>query len=236
MSQKKLEGRIALVTGASRGIGYAVAKQFASEGAHVIATARTVGGLEELDDEIRAAGGVCTLAPIDLRKGEEIDALGYSLYERFGKLDILVGNAGVLGGLSPVSHLDPKDWDHVMAVNATANYRLLRSLDSLLRSSDAGRAIFVTSRLAHDCKQYWSGYAASKAALESLVKVYAAEVEKITSVRANLISPGPIATALRAKAYPGEDPTTLPKPADIVGTFVEMAEAGFDKSGEIIEI
>lgn len=236
MSDKRLEGRVALVTGASRGIGFAVAKRFASEGAHVVATARTVGGLEELDDAIKAEGGTCTLAPIDLRKGEEIDALGYSLYERFGKLDIFVGNAGVVGALSPVNHLDTKVWDQTMTVNATANYRLLRSLDPLLRQSEAGRAIFVTSRLAQTNKPYWAAYAASKAALESLVKVYAAEVENITPIRANLISPGPVATALRAKAYPGEDPATLPKPDEVTDTFVDMAEAGFDKSGEIIEI
>lgn len=233
MSDKKLEGRVALVTGASRGIGFAVAKRFAREGAHVVATARTVGGLEELDDAIKAEGGICTLAPIDLRKGDQIDAMGHSLYERFGKLDILVGNAGLLGELSPVNHMDPKVWEQTFNINVTANFRLLRSLDPLLRQSDAGRAIFVTSGAAESNKAYWSVYAATKAALNSLVKVYAAEVQNITPIRANLISPGPVATAMRAKAYPGEDAETLKKPDEVTDRFVELAQASFDKTGEI---
>lgn len=222
MSAPRLKDRIALITGASRGIGRAVALSLAREGAHVIAVARTEGGLEELDDEICAAGGVATLLQLDLTDGQKVDAIGPTLYERWGKLDVLVGNAGILGPLTPLGHVSEEDWEQVLTINLTANWRLIRTLDPLLRKSDAGRAIFVTSGAAHNCRAYWGPYSVSKAALEALVKTYAGEVANST-VRANLVNPGPVATAMRAKAMPGEDPATLPKPEDIAETFVQLA-------------
>ncbi|MGI9464773.1 MAG: SDR family NAD(P)-dependent oxidoreductase, partial [Aestuariivirgaceae bacterium] len=186
---KPLENRIAVVTGASRGIGYAIARQLAMNGAHIIAVARTVGGLEDLDDEITRAGGTATLVPADLQDHAAIDQLGAAIHERWGKLDILVGNAGVLGKLTPLGHLEPKVWDEVMAVNVTANWRLIRSLDPLLQRSDAGRAVFVSSGAAHDIHAYWGAYSISKAALEAMVKTYAAETAS-TPIRANILNPG----------------------------------------------
>ena len=229
---KRLEGRIALVTGASRGIGAAVAKRYAAEGAHVIAIARSSGGLEKLDDEIKALGGSATLVPLDLMEYDQIDQLGGIIAERFGKLDILVGNAGLLGTLGPVAHAKPKDWDKVMAVNVTANYRLIRSFDPLLRESDAGRALFVTSgvTLREPPKAYWGPYAVSKAALETLVNTYAAEMEK-TSVRVNLVDPGIVRTAMRKEAMPGEDASKLPAPESITDLFVELAEVKVSAHG-----
>ncbi len=201
--QGRLQGRLALITGASRGIGAAVARRFAAEGAQVILTARTVGGLEEVDDRIRADGGsTATLVPLDLRDFDKIDALGASLYERFGKLDVLVGNAGILGTLSPAGHIDPATWQAVMDTNVTANFRLIRSIDPLLRRSEAGRAIFVTSGAAARPIAYWGAYGTSKAALEMLVGIYAAETAK-TEVRVNLLSPGVVRTNMRAQAFPG---------------------------------
>ena len=235
MTEKRLQDRIALVTGASRSVGFAVAKRFAREGAHVIATARTTGGLEELDDTIQAEGGTCTLAPLDLRDGGKIDALGQSLYQRFGRLDIMVGNAGLLGELSPLSHIDPKTWEETLAVNLTANFRLVRSLEPLLRQSDAGRAVFVSSRAVTGNKPYWALYAASKAALESMVICWAGELSQST-VRANIIRPGGIATTMRARAFPGEDPATLPQPDDLTGLFVDLSQASCDKNGEVIVV
>ncbi|HUC65961.1 MAG TPA: SDR family NAD(P)-dependent oxidoreductase, partial [Stellaceae bacterium] len=193
---KRLEGRLALVTGASRGIGAAVARRFAAEGAHVILLARTVGGLEERDDEIRAAGGTATLVPVDLRDFDKLDQMGASLFERFGKLDVLVGNAGVLGALSPMGHFDPKTWAQVIETNLTANWRLIRSLDPLLRRSEAGRAIFTTCAAGRETRPYWGAYAASKAALETMVRIYAGEMAK-TALRVNLVDPGIVATKLR---------------------------------------
>ncbi|MCK5276664.1 MAG: SDR family NAD(P)-dependent oxidoreductase [Alphaproteobacteria bacterium] len=233
MPEGLLEGRVALVTGASRGIGAAVAKLFAAQGAHIIALARTVGGLEELDDAIAAAGGSATLVPQDLADLDAIDRLGAALHERFGKLDILVANAGVLGVLSPIAHVEPKVWDETMLLNVTVNFRLIRSLDPLLRRSQAGRAIFVSSGAAAAPHAYWGAYAVSKAALEMLVKTYAAELAK-TNVRANLIDPGALRTAMRAKAFPGEDPESLRTPEAIAETFVELAEAACTKNGEVV--
>ncbi|MCW2237103.1 SDR family NAD(P)-dependent oxidoreductase [Azospirillum canadense] len=231
----RLNGRIALITGASRGIGAAVAKRFAAEGAHVILTARTVGGLEETDEAIyKATGRHATLAPLDLRQFDKIDQLlGYSIFERFGKLDILVGNAGVLEALGPVAHYDPKLWERVMDVNVTANYRLIRSFDRLLRASDAGRAIFVTSGAASAPYPYWSPYGASKAALEMMVKTYAMEIAS-SNLRVNLIDPGIVATKLRMQAFPGEDQTKLTQPDDVAGRFVDLAEAGWTGNGEVV--
>lgn len=232
MTQKKLDGRIALVTGASRGIGAAVAKRFAQEGAHVILVARTVGGLEEVDDAIRSLGGQATLVPLDLSDHDKIDTLGVHIYQRFGKLDILVGNAAMLGTLSPLGHVEASIWNKVMAVNVTANWRLIRIFDPLLKQSDAGRAIFVTSGVASGIFPYWGPYAVSKSALEMLVKTYAAEIEK-TNVRANLLDPGVVRTQMRAAAFPGEDPESLPAPESILEGFVELAEPRWRKNGSI---
>ena len=230
----RLAGRVALITGASRGIGAAVARRFAAEGARLVLAARTVGGLEEVDDAIRSGGGEgATLVPLDLREFDAIDRLGASLYERFGRLDVLVGNAGVLGTLSPLGHIEPADWAEVLDVNLTANWRLIRSLDPLLRQSDAGRAIFVTSGAAASPHAYWGTYAASKAALDMLVKIYAAEITK-TNVRANLLDPGALRTAMRAAAFPGEAPETLPAPESTTEAFVALAEPGCTRNGEVV--
>jgi NAD(P)-dependent dehydrogenase (short-subunit alcohol dehydrogenase family) len=232
--QGRLAGRIALITGASRGIGAAVARRFAAEGARLVLVARTVGGLEELDDQIRDADGQpATLVPLDLREFDAIDRLGASLYQRFGHLDVLVGNAAILGTLSPVGHIEPPSWAEVMDINLTANWRLIRSLDPLLRRSQAGRAIFVSSGAAVKAHAYWGAYAASKAGLEMLVRTYAAELAK-TKVRANLIDPGATRTALRAKAFPGEDPVSLRAPEAATETFVELAEVACTKNGEVV--
>jgi len=230
----RLQDRLAVITGASRGIGRAVALGYAAEGAHVILVSRTVGGLEEVDDEIRKVGGKATLVPLDLTDFDAIDRLGATIFERWGKLDILVGNAGTLGVLTPVSHLEVKAWDKLLNTNITANWRLIRSFEPLLKRSDAGRAIFVTSGAAHKAKPYWGGYAMSKAALEALVQTWAAECAN-TSVRANLLSPGPTRTAMRKQAMPGEDPTSLTKPADLVPLFIELAMASCERNGEVVE-
>lgn len=233
-NQKRLDGRIALVTGASRGIGAAVARRFAEEGAHLVLTARTTGALEEIDDEIREINGqAATLVPLDLTDFDAIDSLGQALYEHFRRLDVLVGNAGLLGTLGPLGHTDPKTWDQVLAVNVTANWRLIRSMDPLLRASDSGRAIFVTSTVAREARPYWGIYAVSKAALEMTVLIYAAEVAK-TRVRVNLLNPGPTRTAMRAQAFPGEDPETLQTPQSITGHFVDLAEKSCSKNAELI--
>lgn len=230
----RLSGRTALITGASRGIGAAVAKRFAAEGAHVILAARTVGGLEETDDAIfQATGRNATLVPLDLRQFDKIDQLGYSIFERFGKLDILVSNAGVLEALGPVAHYDPKLWQRVMDVNVTANFRLIRSFDRLLRASDAGRAVFVTSGAANAPYPYWSPYGASKAALEMMVKTYAMEIAS-SNLRVNLVDPGIVATKLRMQAFPGEDQTKLAQPDDVTEAFVALAEASCTRHGEVV--
>ena len=234
MSEKRLAGRIALVTGASRGIGRAAALALAREGAHVVILARTVGALEELDDEVRALGSTATLVELDLAKGDRIDALGPSLYQRWDRLDILVGNAGVLGPLSPLAHVATDAWASVLDINLTANWRLIRTCDPLLRRSDAGRAIFVGSAAAAEPNAYWGPYAASKAALQALVKSYAGEVEN-TPVRVNLLYPGPVRTAMRAKAFPGEDPATLPTPEDVAPMFVDLALPGVTANGRTFE-
>ncbi|HEV8391341.1 MAG TPA: SDR family NAD(P)-dependent oxidoreductase [Dongiaceae bacterium] len=230
-----LAGRIALVTGASRGIGRAVARRYAEEGADLILTARTVGALEELDDEIRAINGKTSLlVPMDLRNFDTIDQLGAGLYERYGKLDVLVANAGILGQMSPLTHTEPKTWQEVIDVNLTANWRLIRSLDPLLRQSSAGRAIFVSSGVARGPRAYWGAYAVSKAALEMLVGIYAQENLQ-TNVRANLIDPGRTRTRMRATAYPGEDPNTLRTPEEITEPFVRLARTDYTGNGEVVK-
>jgi NAD(P)-dependent dehydrogenase (short-subunit alcohol dehydrogenase family) len=234
VSEPVLKGRVAVVTGASRGIGYAASLALARAGAHVVAVARTVGGLEDLDDAIKAAGGSATLVPVDLRDLPAIDRLGAAIHERWGKLDILLGNAGVLGPLSPLGHVDPKAFDEVMAVNVTANWRLIRSLDPLLQASDAGRALFVSSGAAHKTMAFWGPYSISKAALQALVMTYAAENQR-TNVKVNLINPGRLRTRMRAEAMPGEDPLTLRTPEDLAPDILRMALPSATEHGVIYD-
>jgi NAD(P)-dependent dehydrogenase (short-subunit alcohol dehydrogenase family) len=232
----RLAGKIALITGASRGIGAAVALRFAAEGAHVVLVARTVGGLEEVDDAVRAQGGSATLVPIDLRDFAKIDELGAVLYQRYGRLDALVGNAAEFGHMAPLGHIDPKLWGDIIDLDLTANWRLIRAMDPLLRRAPAGRAIFVTSRLGRDALPYYGAYAVAKAGLETLVRLYAGEVAALTNVRANLIDPGVARTRLRAAIYPGEDPDTVPPPEHVTDVFVELALAECTKNGEIVTV
>ncbi len=231
---KPLSSRIALVTGASRGIGYATALALARAGAHVVATARTVGGLEELDDAIKSAGSTATLVPLDLRDHDGIARLAVALDERYHKLDILVGNAGVGGPSSPLDHVQPKDWDEVFAVNVTANWQLIRYLNSLLQKSDAGRVVFVTSGASALARAYRGPYSASKAAIEALARTYANE-NASTNVRVNLHSPGPTRTRLRAIVMPGEDPMTLPTAEDVAQTIVPLCLPSFQETGKFYD-
>ncbi len=233
MTDKHLTGRVTLVTGATRGIGYAAAIALAKAGSHIIATGRTQGGLEDLDDAISALGGECTLVPMDLKNSDGIDQLGSIINERWGRLDGLFGNAGVLGDITPANQVEPKVFDNVFAVNMTANYRLIRSMDPLLRASEAGRALFVTSSVADGGRAFWGAYAASKAALEVFVKSWAAETE-ITNIKTNLLNPGGTATKMRAKALPGEDPSVLPQPEDLAPLIVEMLSPACQKNAEIV--
>lgn len=231
---KPLADKVALVTGASRGIGRSTALALARAGAHVIALARTVGGLEELDDEIQKEGSSATLVPLDIKDFAALDRLGASLFERFKKLDVLIGNAGQLGTLSPLGHLEPKTWDDVVAVNVTANWRLIRSLDPLLRMSEAGRAVFISSGVANNTRPYWGLYAMSKAALEVLARTYAAETAN-TNVKVNLFNPGPIRTVMRAKAMPGEDPMTLDTPDQAAEAILPLCLSSCGESGKIYD-
>jgi NAD(P)-dependent dehydrogenase (short-subunit alcohol dehydrogenase family) len=220
-----LAGRIALVTGATRGIGRASALALGEAGAHVIAVGRTQGALEDLDDAIRAGGGEGgTLVPMDLTDGAGIDQLGFEIFKRHKRLDILVHAAAMLGGLRPVAHIPPELWDNTVAVNLTAVFRLIRSLEALLKASDAGRAIFLTSGRAQHAKAFWGSYAASKAAMEALVRCWADEVDG-SPLRAIILDPGPMRTAMREQAYPGEDPATLTHPAEIGPLVVELARS-----------
>ena len=229
-----LKGRIALVTGASRGIGRAAAIALGREGAHVICVARTVGGLEETDDAIQKVGGTATLVPLNLKDFAAIDRLGASIFERWQKLDMFLGNAGTLGVLTPVAHLDPKVFQELLDINITANYRLIRSLDPLLRLSDAGRALFVTSGAARKHTAFWGGYAMSKAALEMLARTYAAECST-TNIKVNLLDPGATRTFMRAKAMPGEDPSTLKRPEELAPLIVELLSPANEKQGELVQ-
>ena len=229
-----LSGRIALVTGASRGIGYFTAKHLAAAGAHVIAVARTVGGLEELDDEIKTAGGQATLVPLDLIDMTGIDRLGGAIHERWGKLDILVANAALLGVIAPIGHVEAKTFEKVFAVNVTATWRLIRAVDPLLRFSDAGRAVIVTSNAAHSARAFWAPYAGSKAAVETLTRSWADET-KNSALRVNAFDPGPTRTAMRAQAMPGENPETLPHPSDVARKLLGLADPALKETGLIYQ-
>lgn len=235
MTGRRLADRVALITGASRGIGAAVAVRFAAEGAHVVLVARTVGGLEEVDDQVQKAGGRATLVPMDLADYAKIDQMAAALHQRFTRLDVLVANAAILGTLSPMGHIDPKEWERVIAVNLTANWRLIRAMDPLLRMSDSGRAIFVTSGVARGIFPYWGAYAASKAALEHMVKTWAGEISK-TAVRVNLLDPGIVRTRMRAQAFPGEDPQKLRPPEAITDAFVALAAEDCTRHGELVQV
>ncbi|MCV0397706.1 MAG: SDR family NAD(P)-dependent oxidoreductase [Rhizobiaceae bacterium] len=227
-----LSGRTALVTGASRGIGYHLAKQIAAAGAHVIAVARTVGGLEELDDEIKAAGGAATLVPLDLADMAGIDRLGGSIHERWGKLDILVANAGVLGVIAPLAHVEARVFERTMTINVTSTWRLIRSVDPLLRKSDAGRAVVMSSGAAHSARAYWGPYAASKAAVEAMTRSWADET-KNTPLRVNLVNPGIARTAMRAQAMPGENPDDVPHPSEVAAKILPLASPDLTETGLI---
>jgi len=227
----RLAGRVALITGASRGLGAAAALAYASEGAHCVLVARTVGGLEEVDDRIKAIGGSATLVPLDVTDGPGIDRLGQALFDRFGRLDVLLGNAAILGTLSPMGHFEPRVFEQVMAVNVTANWRLIRSMDPLLRRSDAGRAIFVTSGASRRIIPYWGAYATSKAALDMMVGIYAAEVAH-TQVKANLFNPGPMRTFMRREAFPGEDEALQSPPEAHGESLIQLAMPACSMNGE----
>ncbi len=235
MTDKPLSGRIACVTGASRGIGKATALALSAAGAHVIAVARTQGGLEALDDAIKAAGGeAATLVPLDIRDGDGLDRLGLAIHERWGRLDVLVANGAILGPISPLGHVVPKEWDQIVAVNFTAQWRLIRSLDPLLQKSDAGRAVFVTSGAATKCWPFWGPYAATKAALDALARTYAAETET-TPIRVNLFNPGPIRTTMRAQAMPGEDPQTLEPPEAPAAAILSLCLPSVTETGRLYD-
>ena len=231
----ELDGKVVLVTGASRGLGYQAALEAARRGAHVIAIARTVGGLEDLDDDIKKLGGSTTLVPLDLRDYEAIDRLGLSIFQRWGKLDALVANAGLLGTITPLAHLDPKDFEQAFGLNVTANYRLIRSLDALLRQSDAGRAVFLSSGVIRGVRPFWGLYSASKAALEVMVRSYADELS-VSKARANVFDPGRMRTQMRAKAYPGEDPDTLPHPSTAAPALIDMIMPSYDLNGQRVDL
>ena len=235
-----LTGRIVVVTGASRGIGYFTALHAASAGAHVVALARTVGGLEELDDAIKAGAkttgrGEATLVPLDLKDGPGIDRLGAALAERWGRCDALIANAGVLGTISPIGHTQAKAWEEVMAVNVTAVWRLARTLDPLLTKTPGSRALLLSSGAAHSCKPYWGAYAASKAAVEAMGRVWARESAN-SPLRVNSVNPGATRTQMRAKAMPGEDPATLPEPDDVARSIVALLDPAIERTGQIYNV
>ena len=234
---KTLLGRVALVTGASRGIGRAVALALAEAGAHVVALARTQGALEELDDDIKSLGSQATLVPVDIKDFDALDRLGAAIHQRWGRLDVFVGNAGILGPLTPLAHCDPKSWDQVMAVNVTANYRLIRSLDLPLRMSDAGRVVLLSSGAGHraDFKPYWGPYAISKSAVDSLVRTYAAEPLNLTRVRVMAVNPGPLRTHMRAAAMPGEDPLDLETPEDLAPKLLQFCLPSSTETGRLYD-
>jgi len=227
-----LEGRVALITGASRGIGAAIARRFSAEGAHVILTARTKAGLEEVDDQIRAAGAEqgATLLPMDIRNREDIDKMGAAIMQRFGRLDVFVANAAILGEMTPLSQVDPDGWDEIIDINLTAQWRMIRSLEPALLASPSGRALFLTSGVSGG-RAYWAGYAITKSAIDALARTWAQEMAK-TNLKINLVNPGAVRTSMRADAYPGEDPETLPHPDEITDIFVRLASEDFNRTGE----
>ena len=231
MNKLDFSDKLALVTGASRGIGRAVALELGKAGAHVIIAARRTGALEDLDDEIRSAGGTATLVQLDLTAGDKIDLLGPTIYERWGKLDLVAACASILGPISPLPHITEDTWDAVMTTNLDSNWRLIRSIDPLVRKAEAARVVFATCAEAAGNLGYWGPYAVSKAGLEALVKTYAVEMMN-TPVRVNLVDPGAVRTELRAKAFPGEDPETLPAPEDVVPLFLSALAPECDVTGE----
>jgi NAD(P)-dependent dehydrogenase (short-subunit alcohol dehydrogenase family) len=231
---KPLTNRIALVTGASRGIGAATALVLAKAGAHVVAVARTTGALEELDDQIRALGSSATLVPLDVTDTGGIARLAAALDQRYGRLDVLIGNAAILGDVSPLGHVQPKSWDSVLAINVSANWHLIRYLDPLLQKSEAGRVVFITSGAASNARAYRGPYSVSKAALDVLARTYAAETAA-TKVRVNLFNPGPTRTRMRATVMPGEDPATLPKPAQVAETILPLCLPDFVETGKLYD-
>jgi NAD(P)-dependent dehydrogenase (short-subunit alcohol dehydrogenase family) len=233
-SSQDQTGRVTLVTGASRGIGRAVALEIAKRGGDVIALARTQGALEELDDDVRALGRTASLVPVDLKDFDGIDRLAQVVRERWGRLDGLAAVGGMLGPLSPVRDIEPKDWDEVLAVDLTSSFRLIRVFDKLLRASPAGRAVFVTSGAAARPRAFWAPYAAAKAGVEALAKSYAAEVEAF-GVKVNLVNPGPTRTAMRAKAMPSENPSTLPEPEEPAWAIVDLLSPSVTQTGERID-
>lgn len=230
-----LSGRLALVTGASRGIGYQIALQLAKAGAEVIAVARTVGGLEELDDAIKAIGGKCTLVPLDLKDHDGIDRLGGVIAERWGSLDILVANAGILGTITPVNQMKSKSFDELMSVNLTSVWRLMRTTDPLLRQSDAGRAILLSSSVAHTARSFWGPYAASKAAIEVLGRTWAAECEN-TALRINIVNPGGTRTHMRAQAMPGENLDDLPTAEETASKIIGLTSPELKETGKLWDV
>lgn len=229
-----LEGRVALVTGASRGIGAATAIELARHGAHVVITARTQGGLEETDDAIRTLGGAATLLPLDLCNGDTLDTVGPSIFERFGRLDVLVHAAGALGRLTPVPHILPRDWDMAVGVNLAATLRLIRTCGPLLAAAEAGRAVFVTTDRAAHPRAYWGAYGATKAGLDYLVLTWAQEIAETTQLRVNLFDPGKVATRLRRHAFPGEDASALPKPEQVAPALAALCLPTETRHGETI--
>ncbi len=230
----RLAGRVALITGASRGLGAAVAERYAAEGAHVVLVARTVGGLEAVDDRVREAGGTATLVPSDLTAAGQIEALGAAMLERFGRIDVLVASAAGLGALGPVTHSNPKLWRETLELNLFSVLRLVQVCHPLLRQSSAGRAIVVTCRVGREPKAYWNAYGVSKAALDMLTQLYAAETAK-SPVRINLIDPGPLRTQLRAAAFPGETPEAVPEPATVTEAFVRLAAESWTATGQCVD-
>jgi NAD(P)-dependent dehydrogenase (short-subunit alcohol dehydrogenase family) len=237
MNDKPLQDRVALVTGASRGIGRAVAVALAEAGAHIVALARTKSGLIELDDAIKAKGGAATLVPCDLKDVAVFDRLTSALFQRWGRLDIFVANAGVLGPLTPLAQLEPRDWDNILAVNVTANLRLLRALDLLLKASDAGRVVMMTSGAAHraELRPYWGAYAITKSAIDTIVRTYAAETRNVTPIKIMAVNPGPLRTRMRAQAMPGEDPQTLRVPEELAPKIVALCQPSWEETGSVYD-
>ncbi|WP_375607713.1 MULTISPECIES: SDR family NAD(P)-dependent oxidoreductase [unclassified Bartonella] len=230
-----LHGRVALITGASRGIGYYLALELAARGAHIIALARTVSGLTELDNQIRKKGAHATLVPLDLHHMENIDALAISIAKRWKKLDIIVANAGILGTLSPIAHIENMVFEDVFQINLISQWRLMKAVEPLLRESDAGRAILLSSSVAHAARPFWGAYAASKAALEMIARCWAEELKQ-TPIKINCVNPGATRTAMRAEAMPGEDPQTLPTPQEVAKKIIHLLSPDLKETGKLFNV